>query len=348
MPPVRLFGTRSCCYQLDMRAFRTAAWLSLLALGCASAPETSGVSAAAPRAAWPEKVYYRHAEVDGKAIFYRESGAEHARTIVLLHGFPSSSHTYRELIPLLSGRFHVIAPDHVGSGFSARLEPGEGPYTFDILAKYVAGLIEKLRLQSFVLYMQDFGAPVGFRVALRMPDRLDGLVVQNANAYLDGLTPPRRAFFRRAHEDGSPVQIAALRQFVGDDAIRAKQYLRDVPGDKRQRMSPDAWTHDIALLKAPSDREAQVQLFQDYQTNIDAYPVWQAFLRKYEPPTLIVWGKHDPAFISAGAQAYLRDLPDAELHLIDAGHFAVEEQPVQVAQLVTRFMLRSSTGREQR
>jgi pimeloyl-ACP methyl ester carboxylesterase len=289
---------------------------------------------ATPDAVWPEKTYYRAAQVHGRRIFYREAGARDRPTLLLLHGYPSSSHTYRELIPLLSGRYHVVAPDYLGSGFSDRPSADEVRYTFDLLAAHVTGLVEALGLERYVIYMQDFGAPVGYRVAIAHPERLRGLIVQNANAYLDGLTEKRRAFFRRAHDDRSEAGLAALDEVTSAEAVRERQYLRDVPGAKGERMSPDAWTHDLALL----DRKIQAQLFQDYQNNIDAYPSWQRFLRERQPPVLIVWGANDPAFIAAGANAYLRDVPGAELHLLDAGHFAVEEKPVEIAQHVTRFM----------
>lgn len=292
-----------------------------------------------PPAAWPAKTYYRTATVMGRQIFYREAGAPDRPTILLLHGFPSSSHTYRELIPLLSGRYHVVAPDYLGSGFSDHPSPREVTYTFDLLASFVTGFTEALKLDHYVLYVQDFGGPVGFRVAMAHPERLRGLIVQNANAYLEGLTPVRQAFFRHARDERTPDKLEELATFVSDDAIRQRQYLRDVPGERSARMCPDAWTHDSARLASPEDRAIQVRLFQDYQNNIDAYPKWQAFLREHRPPTLIVWGKLDPAFIAAGANAYLRDLPNAELHLLDAGHFAVEEQPVPIAQYIVKFMM---------
>jgi pimeloyl-ACP methyl ester carboxylesterase len=292
-----------------------------------------------PPAAWPAKTYYRTVEVMGHTIFYREAGRRERGTILLLHGFPSSSHTYRELIPLLSGRYHVVAPDYLGSGFSDHPSTRDVHHTFDLLASFVTGFVDALKLDRYVLYMQDFGGPVGFRVAIQHPERLRGLVVQNANAYLEGLTPARQAFFRNARDARTPDELRELMTFVSDDAIRERQYLRDVPGELSVRMSPDAWTHDLARLATPDDRVAQVRLFQDYQNNIDAYPKWQAFLREHQPPTLIVWGKRDPAFIAAGAAAYLRDLPQAKLALLDAGHFAVEEQPVPIAQHIVQFMM---------
>lgn len=311
----------------------------LLAIACALAP-ASGRAAPPelPEAKWPAKTHYRTIEVKGRRIFYREAGEQDRPTILLLHGFPSSSHTYRELIPLLSGRYRVVAPDYLGSGFSDHPKTTEVDYTFDLLAEHVTGFVEALGLGSYYLYIQDFGAPVGFRVAIAHPERLRGLIVQNGNAYLDGLTEERRAFFRRARDDKSAASVAALRERISDESIIKKQYLRDVPGEKAAKMSPDAWTHDLARMPTPEDREIQVRLYQDYQNNIDAYPAWQAFLRDRKPPALIVWGRHDPAFIAAGARAYLRDLPDAQLHLLDAGHFAVEEAAVPIAQRIVGFI----------
>lgn len=277
-------------------------------------------------------------EVLGHRIFYREAGRRGLPTLLLLHGYPSSSHTYRELIPLLSGRYHVVAPDNLGSGYSDHPDPEQTRYSFDLLAEHVTAFTEALELKRYVLYMQDFGAPVGFRVALRHPERVLALIAQNANAYLDGLTPQRRDFFRRAHVDRSQARARELLEWVSDRAIREGQYLRDAPGERAQYVNPDAWTHDIAMLARPWDRQIQVQLFQDYQTNIDAYPAWQQYLRERRPPTLVLWGERDPAFIADGARAYLRDVPRAKLHLLDAGHFAVEERPVEMAQAVVRFL----------
>ncbi|XXT21012.1 alpha/beta fold hydrolase [Sorangium sp. So ce429] len=337
------------------RALGRCASVALIALlaalaGCAGgpparrgdpdAPAGGRAAAAAPDAVWPEKTYYRTVEVRGRRIFYREAGRRDRPVLLLLHGFPSSSHSYRELIPLLSGRYRVVAPDYLGSGFSEHPGPDEVTYTFDLLADHVTGFTEALGLARYVLYMQDFGAPVGFRVAMAHPERLRGLVVQNGNAYLDGLPEELRAFIRRAHEDRSQAGAAAVAGVVSGAAIRDQQYLRHVPGERRERMSPDSWTHDLAFLATPEDRAIQVQLLQDYQTNIDAYPAWQAFLRARKPPTLVVWGRSDADFLGAGASAYLRDLPRAELHLLDAGHFAVEEQAVAIAQHVTRFLER--------
>ncbi|HKY62493.1 MAG TPA: alpha/beta hydrolase [bacterium] len=287
--------------------------------------------------AWPAKTLYRSQEVEGRKIFYREAGDPQNPTILLLHGFPSSSHTYRELIPLLSGKYHVIAPDYLGSGYSEHPDPDRITYTFDLLALHVDGLLSKLGIESYVVYMQDFGAPVGYRLMMKRPKKVRGLIVQNANAYMDGLTEARQNFFKKANQDRSPESVAALHTFVGRESVIHKQYLRDVAG-REEIMSPDAWTFDLAFLDSEKDRKIQVQLFQDYYNNLLAYPRWQEFLRKQQPPALIVWGKNDPAFIAAGAEAYRRDLPKAQIHLLDAGHFAVEEKAVEIAQLILRFM----------
>jgi len=298
---------------------------------------TLSVKVYATDAIWPSKTTYKYANVEGEKIFYREAGMQHKQTIVLLHGYPSSSHSYRELIPLLSGRYHVIAPDYLGSGYSARPDPNKHPYTFDLLAKYVKGLLNQLKINHYTLYIQDFGAPVGFRMLLNNSHKLDALIVQNGNVYLAGLTPARQAFFKSANQDKSPKQQAKLYSFTSEQAIVKKQYLRDVQHNT-QIMNPDSWTHDLHFLQTKTDRLIQVQLLQDYYNNLLDYPKWQAYLREHQPPTLIVWGKNDPAFIAAGAKAYLKDLPHAELNLLDSGHFTVEEKPVEVAKYIVNFM----------
>lgn len=297
---------------------------------------------AAPDFQLPPKTYYRTATVLGHAIFYREAGDPSAPTLVLLPGYPTSSHAYRELIPMLSRHLHIIAPDYLGSGFSDHPDPDSHPYSFDLLADHVEGLLAALKIDRYSLYMHDFGAPVGFRLVARHPERIQALILQNANAYLDGLTETRRAFFRKAHDDKSAEEVAALFALTGRDAIIAKQYLRDVPPERRDIVSPDSWTFDLAFLQSDSNRKIQVELFQDYQNNLDRYGAWQAVLRRWQFPTLIVWGDRDPNFIAAGAKAYLRDLPKAELHLLDAGHFAVEEKAPEIAQYILRFMCEQS------
>jgi pimeloyl-ACP methyl ester carboxylesterase len=295
------------------------------------------VSVSAQPAAWPSKTTYHTAEVNGHEIFYRQAGDPANTTLLLLHGYPSSSHTYRELIPLLSGRYHVIAPDNLGSGYSAKPDPETTDYNFDLLAEHVVGLIDQLGIDEYVIYMQDFGAPVGFRVMMNDPAKAKAIVAQNANAYLEGIPEPKQQFFINAQLDQSPENIVRLYNFTSPDAVKHKQYLRDVSG-REEIMSPDAWTHDSHFLQTERERKIQVELFQDYKTNLDAYPEWQAFLREHQFPTLLVWGKNDPVFMASGARAYLKDLPDAELHLLDAGHFAAEEKPVEIAKHIIRFL----------
>jgi len=293
--------------------------------------------AQAPEHVWPSKTYYRYKEVLGRKIFFREAGSSNQTTILLLHGYPSSSHTYRELIPLLSGRYHVIAPDHIGSGLSDKPEPDEFEYSFDNLATYVDGLLKELNVDDFVIYMQDFGAPVGFRVIMMEPKRIRAIIAQNANAYLEGIPLEKQKFFNEAQTDQSPENIKKLFDFTSEEAIRNLQYLRDVKDDT-EVMSPDAWIHDGFFLSTEKERRIQVELFQDYKTNLDRYPEWQFFLRNQRIPLLITWGANDPVFTSRGAEAYLKDVPKAELHLLDAGHFAVEEKAVEIAKLITSFL----------
>ena len=206
-----------------------------------------------------------------------------------------------------------------------------------MLADNIDGLIRSLGLKNIVLYMQDFGAPVGYRVLTRRPENVKALIIQNANAYLEGLTEVRREFFKNAHSDTSRAEMAKLLEVVSQESIINKQYLRDVKG-KEEIMSPDSWTNDLAFLQTEKEIKIQVQLFQDYYNNLLAYPKWQKFLREHPYPTLIVWGKNDPAFIPPGAEAYLRDLPKAQLHFIDAGHFAIEEKAVEIAKYIVNFL----------
>ncbi len=288
-------------------------------------------------AVWPAKTTYHWQDVGGHKIFYRSAGDPANTTILLLHGYPSSSHTYRELIPLLSGRYHVIAPDNLGSGFSDKPDPDVTDYDFDLLAAHVSGLLEELQIKNYVIYMQDFGAPVGYRVMMEDPSKVLAIIAQNANAYLEGIPKAKQAFFNNAQIDQSPENVAKLFNFTSAEAIKSNQYLRDVQG-KEQIMSPDSWTHDSYFLQTEKARHIQVELFQDYKTNLDSYPTWQAFLREHQFPTLLVWGENDPVFTADGARAYLRDIPEADLHLLDAGHFAAEEKPVEIAKHMIRFL----------
>jgi len=290
----------------------------------------------------PPATTYNYVTIDSVKLFYREAGDKNNPTIVLLHGYPSSSHSYRNLIPMLATHYHVVAPDNLGSGYSTHLDPTTTTYTFDLLADYTQQLMDTLQIKSYVMYMQDFGAPVGYRMMMKNPKRIQALIVQNANAYLDGLTPQRQDFFRTAQTDTSEAKYKFLYRLTGKDAIINQQYLFDLEASNSNIQSPDAWTHDLAFLKSESDREIQVQLFQDYNTNLIRYPKWQTMLSEQQPKTLIVWGKKDLKFNADGAKAYLRDLPNAELHLLDAGHFAAEEKTRDIAKLILEFLSKNA------
>ena len=286
----------------------------------------------------PPPTTYNHVEIDSIKLFYREAGDRNNPTIVLLHGYPSSSHSYRNLIPMLATHYHVIAPDNLGSGYSTHLNPATTTYTFDLLADYTEQLINTLNIKNYVMYMQDFGAPVGYRMMMKNPKRIQALIVQNANTYLEGLTQKRQDFFRTAQTDTSQEKHDFLYSITGKDAIINKQYLFDLDSTNINIQSPDAWTHDLAFLTSKKDRDIQVQLFKDYNTNLISYPQWQQMLKENQPKTLIVWGKKDVKFNYKGAQAYLKDLPNAELHLLDAGHFASEEKTREIAKFILEFL----------
>ncbi|WP_299799808.1 alpha/beta hydrolase [uncultured Maribacter sp.] len=309
--------------------------LFLMIIGC-NTPKVNTV--VAESFFLPPPTTYNYIEVNDVKLFYREAGDPSKPTIVLLHGYPSSSHSYRNLIPMLANHYHIIAPDNLGSGYSDHPNPNTTSYTFDLLADYTDALLEQLNIDNYIMYMQDFGAPVGYRMMMKNPKRISALIVQNANAYLDGLTPKRQDFFRNAQQDTSQTEVDFLYSITSREVTINKQYLFDIDSVNYKIQSPDAWTHDLSFLQKPSDRYIQVQLFQDYYTNLLSYPTWQKMLKETQPKTLIVWGAKDLKFNANGAKSYLRDLPNAELHLLDAGHFAVEEKTSDVAELILKFL----------
>lgn len=277
---------------------------------------------------------YHTAKVDGIDIFYRSAGAADAPAILLLHGFPTSSHMFRNLIPALSHRYRVIAPDYPAFGYSGTPDRGEFKYSFARFAELIDGLLNQLGVERYALYVQDYGAPVGYRLALRHPEHVTALVIQNGNAYEEGLREfwnPIKAYWA----DGSDAHRAALRAGLTLAATKS-QYLDGVRDPSR--IAPDAWLHDQALLDRPGIDEIMLDLFRDYASNVALYPRFQAFFRSRKPPTLIVWGKHDVIFPPDGAHPYLRDLPDAELHLLDSGHFALEDKGDDIATLMLDFL----------
>jgi pimeloyl-ACP methyl ester carboxylesterase len=278
---------------------------------------------------------YQHATVRGLKIFYREAGSKASPTIVLLHGFPSSSHMFRDLIPKLAGDFHVIAPDYPGFGYSDAPDAKQFEYTFDNLAAHIDELLfGVLGLEKFSIYVQDYGAPVGFRIAAKHPDAIEGIVVQNGNAYVEGIGPafdPMKPFWaKRNAETEKPVrELLTLQTTIF-------QYTHGVKD--AARISPDAYTFDQHFLDRPGNDAIQLNLLHNYQANLAHYDGWHRFFQSKQPKTLIVWGKNDPFFTVEGARAYLRDLPKAELHLLDTGHFALEDSCDWIATRIVKSL----------
>ena len=277
---------------------------------------------------------YHTRVVDGVDVFYREAGPRDAPTLLLLHGFPSSSRQFDSLIPLLADRWHVVAPDYPGFGLSAAPPAASFAYTFDHLADVVDKLTDELGLHRYVLYMNDYGGPVGFRLAVRHPERIAGMIVQNAVAHEDGLGPlwvTRRAFWvdRAAHE------AKVISAFTSLEVARDRHIGKS---PRPERYDPSTWTEEIAHLSQPGQRQIQADLFHDYRTNVASYAAWQAWLTSHKPPLLVIWGKYDPSFETAEATAYLRDVPEAEVHILNAGHFALDEAVDEIAALTRRFL----------
>jgi pimeloyl-ACP methyl ester carboxylesterase len=278
---------------------------------------------------------YHHANVRGQKLFYREAGPANASTIVLLHGFPSSSHMFRDLIPRLADKFHVIAPDYVGFGYSDAPKASEFEYTFDDLAAHVEELLfDVLGLKKFSIYVQDYGAPVGYRIASKHQDAIEGIVVQNGNAYVEGIGPafdPMKPFWANRNAETEK----AVRSLLTKE-ITIFQYTHGVKNP--ERISPDAYTLDQFLLDRTGNDAIQLDLLYNYQSNVARYDGWHEYFRNRQPRMLIVWGKNDPFFTVEGAQAYQKDLPKAELHLIDTGHFALEDSSEFIAARIREFL----------
>ncbi|MEO3757217.1 alpha/beta hydrolase [Mycobacterium sp. B14F4] len=278
---------------------------------------------------------FRTATVNGWEVFYREAGDRANPTLVLLHGFPSSSHMYRNLMAELSDSYHLIAPDYPGFGNSAAPALDEFEYSFEALTDIVTGLLDHLGVDRFALYIQDYGAPIGLRIAGRAPERVTALITQNGNAYVEGFTPFWDVLFAHAKDRGANAD--SVRELLQPKATQW-QYTHGVPADRLDRIAPEAWQLDQAGLDRPGNDEIQLQLFWDYQFNLDAYPAFQQYFREHRPPTLVVWGRNDEIFGPAGAEAFRRDLPDAQIHLLDAGHFALETHGPEIASLIRTFL----------
>lgn len=273
--------------------------------------------------------------VDGQTIFYREAGDKEKPTILLLHGFPTSSHMFRNVIPALADKFHLVAPDYPGFGYSSMPPVDTFEYTFDHLAEIMDKFVTQIGLERYSLYVMDYGAPVGYRIAVKHPEIIEALIVQNGNAYDEGLGEfwePLRAYW----SDPTEKNKNALKKFLTLEATKW-QYTHGVKDENA--ISPDNWIHDQMLLDRPGNNEIQLQLFYDYKSNPPLYPQWQEYFRKYQPPTLVVWGRNDIIFPKEGAIPYQRDLENVQIHLLNTGHFALEEEGEQIAELISRFLL---------
>jgi pimeloyl-ACP methyl ester carboxylesterase len=279
-------------------------------------------------------IAYRTADVDGLSVFYREAGAADAPTLLLLHGFPSSSHMFRELIPLLADEFHLVAPDLPSFGKSEMPEPDKFDYTFDHLADVIDRFTEVLGLDRFAIYVFDYGAPIGFRIAARHPDRITAIISQNGNAYVDGLSDgwaPVQAYWK----DPSPANREAVRSMVQPETT-IWQYTHGVPDVTM--VSPDGYGLDNFYLARPGADEIQLDLLLNYASNVALYPAWQEYFRTSQPPLLAVWGSNDPFFIPPGAEAFKRDIPGADVRFVPTGHFALETHVDEIASAILDFL----------
>ena len=279
---------------------------------------------------------FRSQKVGEVEVFYREAGPANAPVILLLHGFPTAGHMFRDLIPELAGRYRVIAPDLPGFGNTVAPPRGQFTYSFDGLADIMAGFVDALGLIRYALYIFDYGAPVGLRLAMHFPDRVAAIVSQNGNAYVEGFSDawaPWRTYWR----DPTPEHREACRASLASETIREWQYFN---GADRSRVSPDGYTLDIAYLARSGADEIQLDLILDYRSNVARYPDFQAYFRAHLPPLLAAWGRNDAHFLPAGAEAYRRDLPDAEVHLLDTGHFALETHAAEIGALMRDFLAR--------
>ncbi len=281
---------------------------------------------------------YKTVEVNGINIFYREAGADDASVLLLLHGYPSSSRMFEPLLPLLAQNYRLIAPDYPGFGLSQAPDRSAYTYTFDRLAHTMVDFTDALGLKRYTLYVQDYGGPIGFRLALARPERVRALIIQNAVLHEEGLTAVWN--LRRAYWSDRAQNEPKIREGMYSVQGGVARHVGGRPNP--ERFNPDLWMDEIAFLKRPGMEEVQLDLVYDYQSNVKAYPSWQAYLRDRRPPTLVVWGIHDPIFSVEGAQAIRREQPDAEVHLLEAGHFAINDRPVEIAQHIRTFLTRAA------
>jgi pimeloyl-ACP methyl ester carboxylesterase len=287
-------------------------------------------------------VLFKTIEVGGLNIFYREAGRSTSPKLVLLHGFPSSSHQYRNLIPALAERFHVIAPDYPGFGNSDMPDPSTFAYTFDKTSEIVESFLEKVGFTRFGLYVQDYGGPVGFRIVTRRPDWLEWLIIQNTNAYEVGFTAVWDGLRGAYWKTRNPETEKPLEAFLQPDTVKLIYTHGHV---NAELVSPDNWNMDLHYLDRPNARRVQLDFFYDYRTNVELYPKWQAFLKERQPKTIIFWGQDDIFFTREGGESFLKDLPKAEMHRLNSGHFAVEDCLPQIADAMARFYTREFATR---
>jgi pimeloyl-ACP methyl ester carboxylesterase len=280
---------------------------------------------------------YHRAKIGGVSVFYREAGPKDAPTIVLLHGFPSSSREFDTLIPLLAIRYHLIAPDFPGFGQSDAPPPASYTYTFDHLANTTNALLKLLKIDRCIFFLHDYGGPVGFRIFLAHPEQVQALIIQNANVYKEGLGAKWTGIAQYWADPKSYPEV-----FDAFVSLAATEQRHTLGTSHPERYNPDTWTDEYAHLSRAGQREIQAALLYDYRTNVASYPAWQAWLREHKPPTLVVWGRNDPSFIAPGAEAFRRDLPDADIHLLDAGHFALDENNDEIASLILAFLAKHS------
>ena len=277
---------------------------------------------------------YRTVNIQGVSIFYREAGPKDAPTLLLLHGLPSSSRMFEPLFARLSDRYHLIAPDYPGFGHSSWPTPAQFEYTFDHIAAIMTGFTEKLGLTRYSLYMQDSGGPVGFRMILAHPERVDKLIVQNAVSHNEGLGAlwnTRRAFWA----DRAQYEAALRKNLLSLETTRGRHLGSD---PNVELYDPDLWTDEFAFLSQPGQADIQTDLFYDYRTNVQSYPAWQEWLRKHQPKLLVIWGRYDPSFDISEPEAYRRDVPGAQVHVLDGGHFVLDTQAPAAAGLIRQFL----------
>jgi pimeloyl-ACP methyl ester carboxylesterase len=282
-----------------------------------------------------KQIRYKTQAVDGVKIFYREAGDPSRHTVVLLHGFPSSSHMFRDLIPELSGKYHVIAADMPGFGYSDQPPSDQFDYTFDHIAEVMDRFLDLVGVNKYSIYIQDYGSPIGFRLFLRHPERIQAIITQNGNAYEEGLSPFWAESIIPYWKEKSPANEKRVRDLL---TLEVTKYQYTQGYSHPEYVSPDSYMFDQMTLDRPGNDVIQLALFYDYQNNVKQYPQWHEALRRYKPPVLAVWGKNDPIFLPAGAEAFKRDVPEAEIHFVDSGHFALEEDSGTISGYILAFL----------